>query len=89
MTTAAEVAAWMFTQFDKSNYLYQDDVVYKIENKFGEDFVYDNENRNLAIGKNVLKEFRKITEGKVVWERSEKAWRKLNPTEKYEGRQVD
>jgi hypothetical protein len=89
MPTAKEVATWMFTQFDRSNYLCQDDTVYKIKKKFGKDFVYDNENGNLAIEKSVLKEFRRITEGKVVWERSEKAWRKLRPTEKYKGRQVD
>lgn len=89
MTTAKEVAEWMFSQFDKSNYLYQDDTAFNIEKNFGNDFVYDNENGNRAIAKSVLKEFRKITEGKVVWERSEKAWRKLKPTEKYEGRQTD
>lgn len=89
MTTAKDVAEWMATQFDKSCYLYQEDVVYKIQKNFGKDFVYDNENGNLAIGKNVLREFRKFTEGEVVWERSEKAWRKLKPTEKYKGRQVE
>lgn len=89
MTTAREVAEWMFEQFDGSGYLYQEDAVYEIEKKFGESFVYENDNGNPAIGRDVLKEFRKITEGKVVWERSEKAWRKLDPTEKYEGRQAD
>ncbi|WP_438830430.1 DUF6953 family protein, partial [Acinetobacter baumannii] len=35
----------------------------------------------------VLKEFRKLTEGEVVWMRSEKAWRRLYEDENYEGRQ--
>lgn len=79
----------MAAHFDTSTYLYQEVVVYKIKKHFGADFVYTNENGNLAIGKDVLKEFRKLTDGKVIWERSEKAWRKLRPTESYTGRQVD
>jgi hypothetical protein len=63
--------------------------VYDIQKRFGSAFVYMKENGNLAIGKDVLREFRKITEGKVVWERGEKAWRKLRPSESYEGRQVE
>jgi hypothetical protein len=31
--------------------------------------VYENENGNLAINRQVLKEFRKLTEKTVVWER--------------------
>ena len=54
---------------------------------FGDDFVSENENGNLTISKVVLKEFRKLTEGEVVWMRSEKAWRRLYEDENYEGRQ--
>ena len=89
MATAKDVAEWMAAQFEASMYLYQETVVYKIKNQFGPDFVYVNENGNLAIGKDVLREFRKITEGKAVWEKSEKAWRKLRATETYKGRQVE
>lgn len=89
MATTKDVADWMFAQLQTTSYLYQETVVYKIKSQFGPGFVYNNENGNLAIGKDVLKEFRKLTDGKVIWERSEKAWRKVRPTEKYKGRQVE
>ena len=89
MTTATDVANWMFAHFETSKYLYQETVVYKIKNEFGSDFVYLNQNGNLAIGKDVLKEFRKISEGQVIWERGDKAWRKLREKENYKGRQVE
>jgi hypothetical protein len=89
MTTAREVAEWMFSHFETSKYLYQESIVYKIKKEFGADFVYTNENGNPAIGKDVLKEFRKLSEGKVVWERGDRAWRKLRENETYKGRQVE
>jgi hypothetical protein len=46
--------------------MYQETVVYEILDRFGEEFVYDNENGNLAIARPVLKEFRKLTEDSVV-----------------------
>ena len=72
--TAKDVAEYMKKQLDQQKYLYQEVIVYEIEAKFGSDFVYINENGNLAIGRNVLKEFRKITPN-VVWERGERCWR--------------
>ena len=89
MTTVREVAEWMFSHFETSKYLYQESIVCKIKEKFGRDFVYTNENGNYAIGKDVLKEFRKLSEGKVVWERGDRAWRKLRENETYKGRQVE
>jgi hypothetical protein len=82
MATAKDVAEWMVVQLDDSTYAYQEMVVYQTKKQFGDDFVYFNENGNLAIGKDVLREFRKATEGKVVWERTERrAWRKLHAGE--------
>lgn len=89
MTSARDVAEWMFASFEASRYLYQETVVYKIKKEFGDHFVYINNNGNLAIGKDVLKEFRKISEGTVIWERGDKAWRKLRDNETYKERQVD
>lgn len=89
MADAKEVAEWMKQQFDRSSYLYQESTVYQIKKLFGDDFVYQNDNGNLAIDKNVLKEFRTITEGEVTWERGDKAWRKLRDGEVLNGRQSD
>ena len=62
-----EVAEWMFEELRREKYLYQETVVYDIEDKFGNEFVYINENGNLAIDRKVLKAFRELTEDTAVW----------------------
>ena len=89
MTTALEVAEWMVKPFETARHVDQDSVVYKIKQQFGADFVYTNGNGNLAISRDVLKHFRKLTEGDVVWERSDRSWRKLSEGETYKGRLVE
>ncbi|WP_373890124.1 hypothetical protein [Massilia sp. DJPM01] len=89
MQTAKDVANWMFDQLTATRYLEQASAVWNIEKKFGKDFVYDNDSGNQAIDKKVLAEFRKLTDGKAVWERGERAWRLLVKGERYEGRQVN
>jgi len=73
--THAEVAEWMLAEFKKRNELYQEDAVYEIEKRFGNDFVYENESGNTVIDKKVLKEFRKLTEGMLMWEPGDRYWR--------------
>ncbi|HAV2729464.1 TPA: hypothetical protein JH159_003381 [Acinetobacter baumannii] len=85
--TAIDVAKWMVKELDEQEFLYPEWAVWEIQEIFGDDFVSENENGNLTISKVVLKEFRKLTEGEVVWMRSEKAWRRLYEDENYEGRQ--
>ena len=75
MTTPAEVAKWMLEELRRSGELYQEDAVWEIQRKFGSEFVYENENGNLAISRQVLKEFKALTPG-VVWEPGERMWRK-------------
>lgn len=72
---AFDVAQWMFSQINKKRELYHEDIVYQIEEKFGSKFVYENQAGNLAISREVLKEFRKLTEKTVVWSRIELCWR--------------
>lgn len=86
--TATDIAKWMVKELDEQEYLDQEWTVWEIHELFGDSFVYENENGNLSISKNVLKEFRKLTEGEVVWMRSEKAWRRLEEDEEYDGRQT-
>ena len=85
-----EAAKWMLGEFEKSGgYLDQDVVVYEMQRLFGDDSVYDNEAGNLAINRAVLKEFRRLTETTVVWERSERAWRRRAPYDEPGKRQVE
>lgn len=89
LPTASNIAKWMASQLEISTHIYQDTTASEIMRQFGEQFVYKNSNGNLAIGKDVLKCFRELTEGKVQWERGNKAWKKLKDGEEYLGRQTD
>ena len=78
-TTAADVAQWMLEEIDRVRYLDQEDAVYKIERQFGSEFVYANDAGNPAISKKVLAAFNKLTKETVVWDRSERHWRRRSP----------
>jgi hypothetical protein len=47
--TANDVASWMLEELNRVNYLYQEQAVWKIQEQFGKQFVYQNSNGNLAI----------------------------------------
>ena len=86
---AAGVAHWMLNQISKKRELYQNEVVYQIEDKFGPQFVYENRLGNAAINREVLKEFRKLTEKTVVWSRDERCWRIRSADDPKYGRLVE
>jgi len=65
----------MVEELKRVQYLDQQQVVWDIQTNFGDDFTYTNQNGNLAIDKRVLAEFRKLTEGTVVWEKGQRMWR--------------
>jgi hypothetical protein len=48
MSTHREVAEWMLKQLEEERYLYQEKVVFDIEDEFGEEFTYINDNGNLS-----------------------------------------
>jgi hypothetical protein len=75
MHSPKKIAEWMVSQFPENGWLYQEIVVRNIKKEFGEDYIYLNQNQNDAINKDILKEFKNITEGKVQWSRGDKAWR--------------
>jgi hypothetical protein len=75
MTDASTVAKWMLSELRREGALYQESAVSDIEDRFGERFVYDNENGNRAISREVLSAFRKLTGATVVWDRTERYWR--------------
>jgi len=45
-----------------------------VKSKFGEAFIYVNENGNPSLGKEVKKAFRKLHGGKVAWDRDGFFW---------------
>ena len=69
------IAEFMINEILEKGYVYQEYLVHDIQEKFGDDFVYINENGNLAISKKVLNEFKKLKEqNNIEWDRSERSW---------------
>ena len=89
MATPREIAEWMLVQLNQKQRLYPEAVVLDIRSEFGEEFVYTNENGNLAIDRQVLKGFRAITGDDVVWDRTEFMWRKRESHDEPGKRMVD
>jgi hypothetical protein len=73
--TAVDVAAFMLKCLERDGVLYQEDIVYSIEEEFGDSFVYLNDYGNAALKQNILSAFKKLTTDKVVWCRVSKYWR--------------
>ncbi len=73
--TARDAAKWMRDRLKQRKALDQVEAVHEIERIFGRRFIYQNNNGNPAISRQVLREFRALTEGEVVWSRSDQQWR--------------
>lgn len=83
--TAKDVAEFMVSSIAPGGTLYQQGIAARIRQKFGEEFVYRNKQRNWGIVKEVLAEFNKLTNGgdiDLVWVRSGQYWRRRKPTDK-------
>lgn len=76
VAVAQQAAAWMREQIDEHGVLYQDQAAAEITARFGDECAYQNDNGNLAISREVLKQFRAATEGTVVWDGAERMWRR-------------
>lgn len=87
-TIFEQAAAWMHETLIEKHYLDQGVAATSIRKIFGEDVTYQNENGNLAISKNVLKVFKKLTGDDFIWDRSDRAWKARKPYHKA-GRQQD
>jgi len=74
--TPKTVAEWMAAELHSRRELHQEDAAYHIQQHLGDEFVYINDNGNLAIDRTVLAEFRKLTAADTVWVRPERYWRK-------------
>ena len=90
MAGVNDVAQWMLDELKRQQgWLAQDDAAASIAEKFGESFLHDNDNGNLAISREVLAAFRTLTSETVVWQRSERAWRWREPDDPKYTRQAE
>ncbi len=71
----AEIAAWMVEQVETKGDLFQIDAYLYIE-EVNPAFALVTDRGAQAISPKVLSAFRKLTKETVVWERSDKYWRK-------------
>jgi hypothetical protein len=71
----------MCEQIDEHGVLYQYEAAAEITARFGDQCTYQNDNGNLAISREVLKQFRTATDKTVVWDAAERMWRRR---EKYD-----
>jgi hypothetical protein len=76
---AEDVALWMRDELDRNGRLLQAEAAAGIEREFGPSFIYENENGNPAINEGVLRKFRELTEGNVIWDRWAFEWRHRQP----------
>jgi hypothetical protein len=79
--TPEVIAQWMLGQLGQGKRLYQEDAAGEIAERFGAEFIYENDNGNPAIDKRVLRAFKKISGDTVVWERWDFCWRKREATD--------
>jgi uncharacterized protein DUF6953 len=86
---AKAAADAMAQQLRANGELLQVDAVDEIVSKFGEVCVYENDAGNLAIHRDILSEFRKMTDPDFVWDRGEKLWRRREEYDPVGTRQVE
>ncbi len=72
---AKQVAKWMLKELKRRGKLRQDIVVFEIAEKFGSQYTCEIKNARLAIRKDVLAAFRKLTKDSVVWVQEDSHWR--------------
>jgi hypothetical protein len=74
--TPENVAAWMLSELNRANYLFQETAVHGIATRFGREFTNTNTNGGESIDRRILQAFRRLSGDSVVWERAEKCWRR-------------
>jgi hypothetical protein len=89
MGTSKDAAEWMLTAVRTSPRLTQSRAVRALKREFGEEAVYKNENGNLAISKDVLREFRQQGGNEVVWSKKDRYWRLRRETDPPGKRQLE
>lgn len=69
------IALWMQAKLDQEDFLYQDDVVDFIISSKCENFLRENADGNVVLGRKILNEFQKLNINTVVWVKPDRYWR--------------
>jgi hypothetical protein len=70
-----DVAKYMLEELEKNGVLYQEGLVNTIKEKFGEQFIFANSYGTLSIDRVVIREFNKLKNKDVLWDKEEHCWR--------------
>jgi len=89
MKERQEIAEWLYNRILEEGYLSQSTAVQEIAEKFGDKYIYNNENGNPAIDTKVLAEFRKLKGDKIVWEREDFSWRTVTDLDRENEKMVN
>lgn len=85
--TDREIALFMLKLYNEEKFLLQKIAAIEILEKFGESYISFNRNRNLAIDKGILNEFKKLTPT-AIWDRHLKAWHEKENDDPNKSRQT-
>lgn len=77
--SVADIAEWMNTELVRTRRLDQSHAARAILQRWGKQHVFQNQNGNWGINKNILDAFRKLNPPDVVWVRSSQIWRFRQP----------
>jgi len=72
----------MLEEVQDADFLTQKRAAREIRDRFGEEFVYKNENRNWAIRGDVLEAFREASGNEIIWKKGTRRWRVRRETDK-------
>jgi hypothetical protein len=86
--TPRKIAMWMRGLVEAGGRVHQHTVARQIRDYFGTEFSYRNHNHNWAIRKDILEEFRALTEETVVWSSGGQYWRERSPLDPKDSRRV-
>lgn len=75
MTPPDQTAAWMLSRIKAEDCVYQDDVVDYVLATHGEQWLRENADGNLVVGKEILAAFLAISKDTVVWIKPDRYWR--------------
>jgi hypothetical protein len=81
VTNDVEIAEWLMNEVrsNGARRSYQNRLVRGMKEKFGEACTYKNHNGNPAIDRGILREFGKLKDEHVLWDRSDQSWRVVTP----------
>lgn len=71
---ASQVAGWMLEQLDREGVVDETVLIPEIRERFGEEFLDSDDHGNATVNQKVWKEFGRLTEGTLSWDKVSRCW---------------